>query len=135
MQNVDIGTMGEVGFVYKALRNKLKVSKPIGIYPYDFIVDNEKGLYRIQVKTCTSYNKQTYSYTLSTKRKQSKNESFNYSEKDIDFIAAYVLPLDTWYIIPIKELTDIKGIALFPHNRASTSKWEKYRERWDILND
>lgn len=135
MLNVDLGTIGEAEFLSKAIRKGLKVSKPQGTYSYDFIVDNGKTLNKVQVKTGTCYNKKAYSYTISVKRKQNRNDAYSYKSKDFDYLAAYVLPLNSWYIIPITELVSVKGIALFPHITHSDSKWEKYREAWSLLND
>lgn len=135
MTNLDIGTIGESEFLAKATRKGFRISKPCGTYPYDFIVDNGKTLNKVQVKTGTCYNKKAYSYTVSVKRKINKNDCQAYKSKDFDYLAAYVLPLDSWYIIPIAELVSVKGIALFPHIRYSDSKWEKYREAWGLLDD
>lgn len=39
-----------------------------------------------------------------------------------------------WYIIPIRALRGKKTIAVFPHApKGSKSRWEKYRENWDLL--
>jgi hypothetical protein len=50
-----------------------------------------------------------------------------YTEKDIDFLVAYLPPEDLWYIVPIKMLKGRGNLIFFPHGRG-TSPWEKYRE-------
>jgi hypothetical protein len=52
-----------------------------------------------------------------------------YTEKDIDFLVAYLPPEDLWYIVPIKMLKGRGNLIFFPHGRG-TSPWEKYREAW-----
>ncbi len=54
-----------------------------------------------------------------------------YSPKDIDFIAAYVIPTDTWYILPIKATNHQSDILLTPHS--NQAKHEKYKEAWHLL--
>jgi hypothetical protein len=50
----------------------------------------------------------------------------------IDFVAAYVVPEDSWFIIPAAE---IRGKTLFlpPKKRAARSRYGKYREAWHLL--
>ena len=49
----------------------------------------------------------------------------------IDFFAAYVIPTDTWYILPIKATNHQPDILLTPHSK--TAKYEKYKEAWHLL--
>jgi|HubBroStandDraft_4_1064222.scaffolds.fasta_scaffold188256_1 hypothetical protein len=58
-----------------------------------------------------------------------------YSADEIDFIAAYVVAHDAWYIIPISELGNTKQLHLYPAGtkRTDAGRFEKYREAWDLL--
>jgi hypothetical protein len=52
--------------------------------------------------------------------------------KEIDFVAAYVIMLDLWYIIPAAVVQKRKGhIWLAPLRRRS--KYERYLEAWHLL--
>ena len=52
--------------------------------------------------------------------------------EEIDFVAAYIIPLDLWYIIPAGVVAKRKGsIWLAPWNRRS--KYERYLEAWHLL--
>jgi hypothetical protein len=52
--------------------------------------------------------------------------------EEIDFVAAYIIPLDLWYIIPAGVVARRKGsIWLAPWNRQS--KYERYLEAWHLL--
>ena len=52
--------------------------------------------------------------------------------EEIDFVAAYVIPLDLWYIIPAGVVAMRKGsIWLAPWRRQS--KYERYLEAWHLL--
>ena len=51
--------------------------------------------------------------------------------EEIDFVAAYVIPLDLWYIIPAGVVAMRKGsIGLAPWARRT--KYERYLERRGI---
>jgi hypothetical protein len=41
-----------------------------------------------------------------------------YTKKDIDFIAAHVVPLDIWYIIPVEICTPAPMLRFYPHRQA-----------------
>jgi hypothetical protein len=52
--------------------------------------------------------------------------------EEIDFVAAYIIPLDLWYIIPAGVVAKRKGsIWLAPWRRQN--KYERYLEAWHLL--
>jgi hypothetical protein len=52
--------------------------------------------------------------------------------EEIDFVAAYIIPLDLWYIIPAAVVAKRKGsIWLSPWRRQN--KYERYLEAWHLL--
>jgi hypothetical protein len=53
--------------------------------------------------------------------------------KDIDVLVAYIVPEDLWYVLPITAFRGIKGMKLFPSSRRRMSKYEVYREGWELL--
>ncbi|MGC2364791.1 MAG: hypothetical protein WA555_07255, partial [Candidatus Sulfotelmatobacter sp.] len=54
-----------------------------------------------------------------------------YPPESFDFLAAYVVFEDAWYIIPEEEILGMKSVSL--HTKCSHSKYEKYREAWELL--
>jgi hypothetical protein len=50
-----------------------------------------------------------------------------------DFLAAYVVPEDAWYIIPAAVIHGKECIALYPNS--PTAKYEQYREAWALLRE
>ena len=48
-----------------------------------------------------------------------------------DFLAAYVVPEDAWYIIAAKAIRGMKSISLFTEG----GKYEQYREAWHLLRE
>jgi hypothetical protein len=59
------------------------------------------------------------------------SSSHPYPPGSFDFLADYVVFEDAWYIIPEEEVLGMKSISL--HTNNSHSKYEKYRENWEML--
>jgi hypothetical protein len=57
-----------------------------------------------------------------------------YTAEQIDFMAAYVIPADVWYIVPAEMATKLKGnIWLSPHRKEH--KYERFMEAWALLKE
>jgi hypothetical protein len=48
-----------------------------------------------------------------------------------DFIAAYLVPENLWYIIPAEKIEGKEGIMISP--KLETGKYRDYREAWTLL--
>ena len=55
-----------------------------------------------------------------------------YTKRDVDFVAVYVIPEESWFIIPVERVHH-KALDLPPRDAASRSQWEQYREAWHLL--
>ena len=103
------------------------VSKPFGDNAkYDLIVDTRDNLEKIQVKSTrrrdTSGGMDCYNCLVCSGNRLKQQ----YTEKDVDYIAIYVIPENTWYKIPIKEIKG-KTVKLYPHRKSQRNTYEKYR--------
>jgi hypothetical protein len=123
------GEVVENLFAYRASAFGLTVCRPLGdSAPYDFIID-AAGLHRVQVRSvsvrsgCGSFAV-TCSYGSRAKRP--------YPPGSIDFIAAYLLPLDTWYIIPFAELRGRTRIHIFPDD-PQRDVHLPFRQAWHLV--
>jgi hypothetical protein len=128
------GVMAELIFVVKASSMGFAVSKPyVDNEPYDLIVEENGRLLRIQVKSVFTTNR--WGYSIAVARRRHRRPTVQYSAQEIDFIAAYVVPHDAWYIIPVSEIGSSKQIHLYPEGakRVDGAHFEKYREAWDLL--
>jgi len=95
------GESSEAGFLYKAAYLEFGIAKPWGdSLRYDFVLDNGGRLHRIQVK-CTEAIRAGACETRATYTTGKGRAP--YTKKDIDFIAAHVVPLDIWYTSPWKS--------------------------------
>jgi len=125
------GERSEAAFLNRAASLGFGVAKPWGdSRRYDFIVDNGRGLLRVQVKCTESIRARAYEtramYTVGKGRAV-------YTRADVDFIAAHVVPLDIWYIIPVEICTPAPMLRFYPHRQAKKMRLEPYREAWHLL--
>jgi len=125
------GERSEAAFLHRAANLGFGVAKPWGdSLRYDFILDNGSRLWRVQVKCTESIRARAYetraTYTTGKKRAV-------YTKKDVDFIAAHVVPLDIWYIIPVEICTPAPMLRFYPHRKAKRMRLEPYREAWHYL--
>ena len=51
----------------------------------------------------------------------------------VDTLAAYVEPLNKWYIIPCMDLDNAIRISLYPHNTKSKAKYEGFQDNWNAF--
>ena len=119
------GEWAELRVITRALELKFRVSKPWGdSAPYDLVTDHRGRFRRDQVK-CTIFHRGN------SDKCHLDSNGLPYSPRDIDFIAAYVIPTETWYILPIKSTKGQSDILLTPHSK--NAKYEKYKEAWHLL--
>ncbi len=131
------GEHSEIAFLYRSDQRQFAISRPFGDSErYDFILDNRPRpvvtLNRIQVKCTECLRAGAYetraTYTVG------RNGRAVYTKRDIDFIAAHVVPLDIWYIIPVEVCTPQPMLRFYPHRKAKKMRLEKYREAWHLLD-
>src|SRR5579859_8064994 len=125
------GERSEANFLYKAANRNFGIAKPWGdSRKYDFILDSGSLLNRMQIKCTECLRAGAYetraTYTVGNGRAV-------YTKKDIDFIAAHVVPLDIWYIIPVEVCTAQPMLRFYPHRKDKKMRLEKYSEAWHLL--
>jgi hypothetical protein len=59
-----------------------------------------------------------------------KSNNKRYRAGAFDFLAAYVIPQDAWYIVPAKLICERASICLC--TTGSEAKYEEYREAWHL---
>lgn len=58
------------------------------------------------------------------------DRSVGYRPEEIDFLVAWVVPEDAWYVVP--ALAPSKHLWLYPRGEHA-GQYEKYREAWALL--
>ncbi len=110
-----------------AAEHGLQVTKPWGeMARYDFAVEYGGQFWRVQVKSTMFVDRGGYSCTVRGCRGPYEGDPF-------DFLAAYVIPEDLWYIIPAEKIRGQGSIALYP--RLKRSKYGEFKEAWHLLRE
>jgi PD-(D/E)XK endonuclease len=119
------GEWAELRFMARAAEHGLMASKPWGdSAPYDVLVERHGRVRRVQIKCTCKQRLQSYVCSVSNRRGP-------YTSDQIDFIAAYIVPADTWYIVPVAALPRSFDIWLSPHR--PNSRYGLYKEAWHLL--
>ncbi|HXM21180.1 MAG TPA: group I intron-associated PD-(D/E)XK endonuclease [Terriglobales bacterium] len=121
------GEWAELLFMTGATEHGLRVIKPWGDSSrYDFVVETGGRFLRVQVKSTACRRGKHYACWIEKRGRKC------YTAAEIDFFAIYVIPADSWYILPIEVVSRSKCvITLSPHN--SLSKNACYKEAWHLL--
>jgi len=139
------GEWAELRFQLRAAEHGLILAKPCGDNaPYDFLVacperaitdqracperansDRRGNFLRIQVK-CTLQRREKQSYRCCI-----DHNGIPYTPDQIDVFAAYAIPADTFYILPLAATHNQPDILLTPHRQ--NSKYAQYKEAWHLL--
>ncbi len=116
----------ELVFAARAMWEGLRLARPWGESSgYDFVVDQERGrLVRVQVKSTIFKEGTGYSCTM-------KDSKGPYKKGSFEFVAAYVIPENVWFIIPEKKVRGKWSVGLYP--KLERSKYGEYKEAWNLL--
>ncbi len=121
------GEWVELKFMAEAAAWGLPAAKPFGDSEnFDVVVGRPGKFVGVQVK-CTifrSKNGEGYICTTCSSHKLYRAGAF-------DFLAAYVVPEDVWYILPVGEIVGKRSVSLC----TPTGRYEKYREGWELLRE
>jgi hypothetical protein len=121
------GEWAESVFIARATEEGLPASKPWGdTRSYDCVVGRPGKFLAVQVKCTIFKNPEGEGYICSTSSSHKR-----YRPGAFDFLAAYVIPEDAWYIIPAKLILGMKAISLC--TVSGEAKYEHYREAWTLL--
>jgi hypothetical protein len=109
----------------RAAEHGLCITKPWGeMAHYDFAIEHHGHFLRVQVKSTKFLRRGTYACCVFTR-------SGPYGANEIDFVAAYIIPKNLWYIVPAHEFEGQYHIHLSPHRE--NLKYARYREAWHLL--
>jgi len=133
------GTIYEAAFRLAALERGLDVFPSEGDYSViDLVVLNPAGkAYRVQVKgtACVGSSEGKGRPAMLNKYKiviGRGGEKTGLSATEVDVLACYIAPRDTWFLLPMVRAMGRRSFAFFVVE-GSKSQWEKYRDNWDIF--
>jgi len=121
------GEWVESVFVARANEEGLAVSKPWGdSKSFDFVVGKPGRFVGVQVKSTTFKLGGGYSCAV-------KHNNQTYARGSFDFVAAYVIPEDVWYIVPAEKMENRETMIICSDSKQAL--YEEYREAWHLLRE
>jgi hypothetical protein len=125
-----LGDRVELRFMEKALEHGYEILKPWGDNSaFDVALVTPSSIRRVQVRSTS-----TFAFGRYRVQATFGANKVAYKKGLIDFLAAYVIPCDVWYIVPAWELGHHKSIYMRPNASADASPWEKFRDAWHLLS-
>lgn len=122
----NIGEIGESAFLHAAISLGLAVSKPFGHgNPYDFIVDVQGKLIKVQVKA-SKWRKNNKTVCLKFNLNNRGRKISDVTSK-FDILVGFDITYKTFYIIPAKNIT--VGTISF----SSKTKPYIFKNNWDLF--
>ena len=119
-----IGAIAESKFITDCLERDFEPHLPVTPMPWDFIVHCPAGDLKVQVK-CTSVRTKEGNFNINSGSGTTKKTPIG---SEVDILACYVSPIDTWWMIPQSELSS-KTIKLYAEHNTK-SKYKKYQNNW-----
>lgn len=136
------GEIAELAFALAAARRGFGIARPYGESErYDVILDPQHvpgggygarpRLVRVQVKA-TAHKLHGY-HQVAVKRSIKGGGYEAYRLSEVDFIAAYVIPEDAWFIFPLAHVLGLTVLLLKPKGWRMWHPYDYYREAWQLL--
>ena len=128
------GELAELAFTYKAATMGFGVAKPYGDSErYDFVLDAGGRFLRVQVKSSTTLLNGLYHVNC---HRRTGGRAVAYSPSEIDFLVAYIIPEDAWFILPITVVAHFTSLLFNPKGYArGDGLFGAYREAWHLLRE
>jgi hypothetical protein len=119
------GALYELAFMVECMKRGWKVSIPVGEDTrYDAIVDTQKTLSRVQIKYVSKTSRGAYRFKTVYGRGRVRK---SYNWRDCDIYAAFIMPLNTWWIIPVDKLETV--------NLNLSNKYHEYNSAWHLIGN
>jgi len=120
------GEIAELVFMFRAISLGFGVAKPWGESDhYDFILNYRTLLWRVQVKSTETFAESGY-------RVKGGGSTADYRLDEIDFLVAYIVPEELWYVVPVSAVVRHKVLRFYPH-LGSKGRLGKYRDAWNLF--
>jgi len=118
-ESVFMARAGELGFA---------VSRPWGdSRSFDFVVGQPGHFVSVQVKSTVCRAGGGYECCIKGKKDEP------YEPGSFDFLAAYVVLEDVWYILPAAKVAGRETVCLF--SKSKYARYEDYQEAWQLLRE
>ena len=128
MNHTQIGDITEYRFALYCMEHNIPISKPMNNnLPYDFIIDLNGKLLKIQVKTgYDSKSQNSFMFnTHSTSKNFSEVMEKTYEDKIDAFITQYSIIPNKFFFIPIEKASKGSMVMYFGNNPKYNQNWCK----------
>jgi hypothetical protein len=130
--------LAETAFLYRATEEGLELSKPYALNcRYDAIADNGQDRHLVQVKSTTcSYSKDKFRVRTTRSQYQKGRRGgreVRYEPSEVDFIAVYLIPEKSFYIIPLAALQGKTRVTLYSSKHRKKGPFAEYLEAWHLF--
>jgi len=133
------GEIAQVGFVYKAMKMGFTVLEPFGVSErYDYVLNRQSKFSRIQVRstqTLSLPNVYSIASTFTVDHGRGSALRLPYTDKEIDFLAAVIVPEDALYLIPVAALRGRRCLYLNSRNHPKPGPEAQFKDAWHLLFD
>jgi hypothetical protein len=153
------GEISELAFALAAARSGFGIAKPFGDSErYDIILDCRNNdccdldsrdndpshlnpsrhppvrprLVRVQVKSSTQLLNGLYHVNAG---RRINGRAVPYKPSEIDFIAAYIIPEDSWFILPLPHILGQTSLLFRPKLSPLPGLYDAYRNAWHLLRE
>lgn len=92
--------------------------------------DPTPPLWRVQVKCSAQIENGMYHLNA---HRRTGGRAVPYLPGEIDFLAAYIIPEDTWYIIPLQAFLGSTSLLFRRRADRKPGRYDAYREAWHLL--
>ena len=120
-----LGTISETEFIAEVTKRKFNVSLPIGVLPYDIIIEKNGEIKKIQIKSTHTPPKRNSCFQISLGKNSCK-----YKAGDFDFIAVHIEYFSLWFIIPFEEISLTSAVWFHPFKKEH--RYSKFINNWDF---
>lgn len=86
--------------------------------------------WRVQVKCSTQLDNGLYHLNA---HRRTGGRAVPYLPGEIDFLAAYIIPEDTWYILPLEAFLGSTSLLFRRRNDPKPGLYDQYKEAWHLL--
>lgn len=92
--------------------------------------ESSRHLHRVQVKCSTQLLNGLYRINS---HRRLNGRAIPYLASEIDFIVAYIIPEDSWYVIPLAATRNRTSLLFRRKRDPKPGLYDQYKEAWHLL--
>jgi hypothetical protein len=93
-------------------------------------VEARPNIWRVQVKTSTCVRDRRYQLCV---QRIIHRRWVAYKKSKLDFVVAYLMPEQAWYVLPMSMIAGRRSLLLAPPGFRGKNRLTQYQEAWHLL--